>query len=510
MLTTKRVLAAFIVLSGLAVMTGCPTLPDQVLSGRAGDGSSPGENIEWPGSQVDPTGEDTAGFNKVISADLNADGLLDLVTAAYESQPIQIHLQQRSSNGAISFRSLSVAGSGPIVEVSELKVADMDQDGNLDIVVCNQFNGFAPVDECATRSCSIEILFAPPDPSDALQWEEYNLSVNHRCVLVNTVPVTFSTVGYDGNDRCYASMDVADVNTDGFPDIVAALNGCDDETRSTKQVELWINPGDATIRDNETLIGSTLIDTDFDGVPDECAADVVTPWRKVLLQLDIRDIASVRFSDVDLDGDLDVMATRPDSATFDLTWQANPLVPLGSADIEFWEGGDLVELHPIGESDTGLDLLEVGDLDGDGLEDVLAITKGDRLLKWFRRPENPAAQSFPWEVYNMVQYTALTPNAMDIADLDRNGQLDVVVAADGHIRWFTPTVESPFEPWDEQFVIDDPSIPDGSAGKFAPINSVHAVDIDGDGRLDIAATLDRIGVNNDALVWFRNRPVDEE
>jgi hypothetical protein len=62
-------------------------------------------------------------------------------------------------------------------------------------------------------------------------------------------------------------------------------------------------------------------------------------------------------------------------------------------------------------------------------------------------------------------------------------------------------------------VIDDPEIPDGTTtaggSPFAPINSVHAADIDGDGRPDIAATLDRDGVNDDIVVWLKNTSIEE-
>ena len=60
-------------------------------------------------------------------------------------------------------------------------------------------------------------------------------------------------------------------------------------------------------------------------------------------------------------------------------------------------------------------------------------------------------------------------------------------------------------------MIDDPQIPDGvgigGTAPFFPINSVHAVDIDGDGRLDIAATLDRLGINDDIVVWLQNSEI---
>ncbi len=495
---SRRLIITCFATSFTALITGCPSEPS--VAGSGAGGFTPDDKIDfidWPSTQVDPGSEDTAGFNQVISADLDGDGLLDLVTAASESQPIQLHLQQRSSVGTISFDSFSVAGSGPIVKVSSLRVADMDLDGNLDIVLSSQDNGFAPANECAEQQCSLLILFAPPNPRDALDWERYNLTYNHRCRLINNTPFTFDTVGFDGNAMCYASMDVGDVNGDGFPDVVAALNGCDDPTVPTKQVEVWFNPGRNQVRDFDVLLGSTLIDSDFDGVPDNCVADVDRAWSKTILQQDVVDIGNVQLSDIDIDGDLDVVAVRPDSKTFDLTWQANPSIPNGTVTNEFW-GGE--RLHPIGESDAGFNLIDIGDLDKDGLADVVALSQGDRVVRWFRRPPDPAAQEFPWQVYNLVQFTELIPTAVDIADVDLNGQNDVVAAAGGRIRWFTPVATSPFVAWSEAFVTDDPT---------SEINSVHAVDINADGRLDIAATFDRPGVDEDALIWLTNEGDNE-
>jgi hypothetical protein len=485
----------------LGSTTGCPNAPDIAGSstvttvGGGGSGTSPttGEEISWPVAQVDPLDEDTAGFNQVISADMNDDGLIDLVTAAYESQPIQLHLQQRSPAGEVSFDSFSVAGSGPIVKVSALRVADFDGDGNLDVIVASQDTGFAPFEECAAQECQIIILYAPDDARDALNWERYDLTFNHRCSLISDQPFTFATNGRDGNVMCYSSLDVGDVDGNGTPDVVAAFNGCDDPQVATKEVEVWYNPGGPDARVNEVLTGTEFTDIDFDGIADGCIATVDAPWTRALLQRDVVDIAGVRLSDVDLDDDLDVVAVRPRSKTFDVTWQSNPS-RLDAQQAENWGG-----LQPIGESDTGIDIIEIGDLDGDGLEDVLTMTQGDKLLKWFRRPPDPAAQDFPWEVYNLVQYSDATPTAFDIADLDLNGQLDVVAAAGGLIRWFTPP-DSPYDPWTEVFVANDVT---------SDVNSIHAVDIDEDGRLDITVTLDRPGVDDDVVVWLKNEKTEE-
>jgi len=233
------------------------------------------------------------------------------------------------------------------------------------------------------------------------------------------------------------------------------------------------------------------------------------------LQLAPAVFSMVRCTDVDRDGDLDVVVLRSGSASFDISWQENPL-PDGAAAAAFWPQNDRPGpiVRPIGESEAGFDMIEIGDLDGDGLDDVLAVVQADSLLRWFRRPLDPAEQTFPWDVFNMVQYSTLTPTAMDIAEVDVNGQLGVVAAAGGHIRWFKPLDDSPFEHWSEQFVVSDSMIGDSSAtvgsSPFFPINSVHAVDIDDDGRLDIVATFDREGTDNDLIVWFQNTEIESE
>ncbi|RME37572.1 MAG: hypothetical protein D6788_09155, partial [Planctomycetota bacterium] len=95
----------------LTVETGFADAPP---GGTVQTGGAPiegSDNVDLPAEetrsfftafQVDPTAEDTAGPKFVVAADIDQDGLLDLVSAWNQSQPVQLHLQRRDAAGNIS------------------------------------------------------------------------------------------------------------------------------------------------------------------------------------------------------------------------------------------------------------------------------------------------------------------------------------------------------------------------------------------------------------------------
>ena len=78
--------------------------------------------------QLDPEAEDTAGPKFVVSGDINQDGLIDLVTAWNQSQPVQLHLQQRDGDGNIAFRTISIAGTNPVAVVAGVALGNINDD----------------------------------------------------------------------------------------------------------------------------------------------------------------------------------------------------------------------------------------------------------------------------------------------------------------------------------------------------------------------------------------------
>jgi len=117
---------------------GIDTTPDQPdLPDDAGEAT----RSFFTAYQIDPEQEDTAGPKFVVSGDVNQDGLPDLVSGWNQSQPVQLHLQQRDENNNISFRTVTLAGTSPVAVISGVELGELNGDGWLDVVVLAKASG---------------------------------------------------------------------------------------------------------------------------------------------------------------------------------------------------------------------------------------------------------------------------------------------------------------------------------------------------------------------------------
>jgi hypothetical protein len=254
-------------------------------------------------------------------------------------------------------------------------------------------------------------------------------------------------------------------------------------------------------------------------------------WAPTVLEGNMPRIGDVELSDIDLDGDNDVVFTYPDAISPNTEWVRNPADHMSPAEVldpSNWQ------LRPIGHVDKYADVIEVGDVDMDGYDDVLVRSGPGFVVQWFRHPGAadgepvfpppdavPDRFNFPWQVYTVAEYPIGQPTGIAIGDLTADGRNEIAVSAGGVVYWYDASaVGSPYEQWAANFVVDDtkangatddPDDPDFEDSGSVMFN-LTIVDLDGDGFGDIVAPFDRrvgSGLADDTLVWFRNTLGDE-
>ena len=181
------------------------------------------------------------------------------------------------------------------------------------------------------------------------------------------------------------------------------------------------------------------------------------------IELSPEGTRDIKVIDLDMDGDLDVVAGTLSS---DVVWFKN-------------DGNQNFEEIFISGNPSGLRSVDVADIDDDGDLDILSASQNDDKVAWY---ENDGNQNFST---SFISTTAERAAFVYATDLDLDGDTDVVSASyyinDGsgglaysEIRWHKNDGAQNFE----EILIDAPN----------PINDFQLADIDGDNDLDFVYT----------------------
>ena len=185
---------------------------------------------------------------------------------------------------------------------------------------------------------------------------------------------------------------------------------------------------------------------------------------------------SVYASDLDGDGDMDVIGTSNGSKR--LYWYEN-LDGLGT----FGPGHIIVETPEF----VGFESVFAIDIDGDGDNDVLSGEFGGDALSWYENTDGLGT----FGPRQIITSTLITPFMVFSIDLDNDGDADVLSASgtDDKVVWFENT--DGLGTFSEEKVIttltDNP-------------RSVYAADIDNDGDNDVLSA----SIADDTIAWYEN------
>jgi hypothetical protein len=191
---------------------------------------------------------------------------------------------------------------------------------------------------------------------------------------------------------------------------------------------------------------------------------------------------SIILADMDGDRDQDILFSDRRGPRSGVFWLENPGTAADQA--KPWAE------HPVGSLGREVMFIDHADFDGDGLRDVVAAVKPNEVHVHLRRDQAGRR----WESSAMpLEVDGGTAKSVRIADIDLDGQVDIVVsneqAADQRGVYYLSRR-------DGKWVAHDISGPEG-----AKFGLVELVDLDGDFDLDVLTTEEADGLG---VVWYEN------
>ncbi|MDE0183320.1 MAG: VCBS repeat-containing protein [Caldilineaceae bacterium] len=180
-------------------------------------------------------------------------------------------------------------------------------------------------------------------------------------------------------------------------------------------------------------------------------------------------------------------------STFDLTGNGLPDIITPDTDVGlYWlenHGNGNFTRHVIHRKENEwLERHQVVDINGDGRPEIVTVDNISASLLYFAYDGDPRLPA-SWQFHYIDEGTIPGAYAVAVADLTGNGALDVAATnwrKGNQVLWYENTGSD----WTKHIIEDD----------IAETRDIHAVDINGNGKIDLLATA-RVG---NQLAWYEN------
>jgi hypothetical protein len=498
------------------------------------------------------TGAEQARF--LIAADIDSDGDDDLISMSQIDASV-FWLENTRADGILSDQNFITSAT---VNPTSVATADLDRDGDLDVVIASDGGGvvawYENLDALGTLGSSNLITTALLSVQ-AVETADVDRDGDLDLLVASSQDNTVAWFANADGTGTFGSQNtittgvlsvsdlvIGDLDRDGDLDLVAA------SVASTDQLHVFQNAdglGTFTLHqsfsDSASTITSILLadlnnDADLDVVATFDGEDEVVWFRDFGLGFSstprvvssaFARAESVAATDLDADGDLDLVASFSDDNTLAWFENTNARGAFGNANIlstrttqiqralaaDFDHDGDTdvislsgangtLALHdnksihrnaafaePVSVSESVLagQYVTSGDLDGDGDIDLVSSSAFDSDTVWW---ENQNGDGLTWRREPVQdRFDNMVARHLITADINGDGALDLIYSSTGsdEAGWF-------------ENVNDD-----GSSWVKNQVDRVNggrvaAGDIDSDGDIDLAVT----GVRNDEVAWWEN------
>ncbi len=449
---------------------------------------------DWTETVID----ESAGFTHSLEVgDVDLDGHLDLLAGVMHtaSEPL---VRVLFGDGGSAWSEVVLATTG----THNARLFDLDRDGRLDVVGKN-YDGPKQVEVWWSRATDLSTDEAQP---------ETELGSDSPLDGFTYVQVDDERQRFN-DSTAFFGLAFADVDDDGDDDIASGrylyLNPGSDMSTTWERIDLAEQIG---------VVVDVMLATDVD---DDDRADLIATALPDVWWLEVGDDATTwsgrQVATVPATSRPNGQGYRLGDLTAD--GRSEIILSGGASESEVWYvevpmDPEMVPWPATRVTSTATDeQIGIGDIDGDGWNDIAAgdMYDGGSYIAWF---ENPGDGSGDWRRHRLGEFPGVFPDRLDVLDLDGDARLDVVVseendgsAPDAEAMWYRQPADPKASDWERHVVVEQYTT-----------NGLDTADLDGDGDFDLVtgehrgprrvSIWENLGGADGDVNWIEH-PVDE-